>query len=220
MSQPSPFSTQVSRLASGLSGLVGLSGLLAATLLMACAEDDDRQSGVSVVENEIYGRVLQEDGLAAVGVPVVLYKSDSAGVKVSQGVTDNQGQFRFASLPPGAYSALARRDSVIAFIDGVQMLSGKVNAGERKLRVGGKVRTAVVLRPGDEPTTVTAVVLGSDFRSTPKPDGDMGMDGMPEGALRIKVSTSLPGYLPLEATLTIISGKETKVDTLHLPQAR
>jgi hypothetical protein len=38
--------------------------------------------------------------------------------------------------------------------------------------------------------------------------------------LRIKVSTSLPGYLPLEATLTIISGKETKVDTLHLPQAR
>lgn len=193
---------------------------LSSVCFFACLDDENRQAGVSVVENEIYGRILNEDGSPAAQVPVELYHADSAGVKIGQALTGNDGEFRFDEIKPGNYSALARRDSVIAFMDGVQVLAGEVNAGERKLRVGGKVRTAVALRPGDDPTTVTAVVLGSAFASTPKPDGDMGMDGMPEGSLRIRISTSLPGYLPLEATLVIISGKETRVDTLHLPQAR
>ena len=193
--------------------------ILAAGLLLAC-NDDEGRAGVSVVENELYGRILNEDGSAAAKVPVELYKADSAGAEVGVDSTDGEGRFRFPSLPPGRYSALARREGALAFLDGLELASRDLDAGERRLRQGGSVSTVVALRPGDDPASVTAVVLGTGYRSTPDAGGDMGMDGMPEGALRIRITSSLPGYLPLEATLNIISGKETLVDTLHLPQAR
>jgi Carboxypeptidase regulatory-like domain len=188
--------------------------------LVACLDEDKDVAGVSVVENEIVGRILGADEAGVQGLKVRLFASDSSGKAIDSTATGADGSYRFASLKPGHYSILARQGNALLFDDAISVEQGRVQREARSLRPGGSVRTVVVLRPGDDVGTVNAVVLGTDFLSTPAADGDMGMDNMPEGTLRLRISTSLPGYLPLEAKLTIISGKETLVDTLHLPQAR
>lgn len=201
------------------------SGAMALTLVIAsgwvaCLQDKDNVAGVSVVENEIVGRILGDQDVGVSGLKVKLFAADSSGKALDSTLTQADGSYRFRSLKPGQYSILARQGNALFFDDAISVEQGKASREARHLRPGGSVRTVVVLRPDDDVGTVTAVVLGTDFLSKPAPDGDMGMDQMPEGTLRLRISTSLPGYLPLEAKLTVISGKETLVDTLHLPQAR
>jgi hypothetical protein len=201
--------------------LATLSSALALAIgLSACADEDKDVAGVSVVENEIVGRILGADQAGVQALQVQLFAADSSGKAIDSTKTGADGSYRFRALKSGHYSILARQENTVLFDDAIAVESGTVTREARSLRPGGSVRTVVVLRPGDDVQTVTAVVLGTDFLSNPAPDGDMGMDDMPEGTLRLRISTSLPGYLPLEAKLTIISGKETLVDTLHLPQAR
>jgi len=188
-------------------------------MVVGCFDNDDkdRQTGVSVVENEIVGRILLENGDPAAGAKVSLFRAEEAGKPVIEGSASASGEYRFSGIKAGSYSILARQSALVTFQDAIALVSGKLVLPDRLLRVGGKVRTAVVLKPGDDISSVTAVILGSDFISKPKVGGDLGMDGMPEGKLRIRITSTIPGYLPLEAQLDIISGEETLVDTLHLP---
>ncbi len=76
---------------------------------------------------------------------------------------------------------------------------------------------AVELRPGDDPHSVRVQVLGSGFISQADASGSFGMTGMPDGKLRVRFSTTLPGYKILETKLELISGRPLSTGTIHLP---
>ncbi len=193
-------------------------------LLMACLADTDNTARGTVVENEIAGRLYVDGGVAS-GALVRLYTADFAAeyaadpaageaAPLRETFADAEGAYRFEGLAKGAYSVVARHGTLIGLRDST--LTGSALA-EDTLKPGGYVEAEVALRPGDEPSSVSAQVLGSSFVSRPDAVGSMAMAGMPEGNLRLRIFSSLPGYDTLYATVPVRSGDTTRVGTLVLP---
>lgn len=194
--------------------------------LLGCVTDNQVARGF-VVENEIVGFVRTSNGNAAVGSRVQLYSSSSTNLGVTKIIeetsTDQNGSYRFTKLDSDVYGVLAQHDTLFAFHDSIVVACsnlGKpdtVKLGADTLKIAGAISAQIILKNGDDPTTVTGVVLGTGLNSRPKSTGDISMVGMPAGRLRLRFTSTLPGYKPLEVSVIVEPGKTTPAGPLVLP---
>jgi hypothetical protein len=195
-------------------------------LLSGCLFDSDKTARGSVVENEVAGVLLAGDG-PAVGARVRLYSANSGPIpgvgSVQEVETNAQGRFRFTGLAEGAYSILGQHDTLLAFQDSILVArlpgGGKatITLPPDTLLPTGGIEVQVTLKPGDDPASITGEVLGTAFNAHADPDGDLSMGGMPAGRLRVRFTSSLPGYLPLTVTVDVAPGAVTRAGVLPLP---
>ncbi len=197
------------------------SAMLSLLLFAGCLSDPDREARGSVVENEVAG-ILYTDAGPAIGARVYLYNAGVAAGALAEAVTDDSGRYAFTGLAAGTYSVLGGKDGLLAFRDSVNLAlssAGKVRLllpGDT-LAVPGSIRVQVTLKPGDDPASVTGVVLGTSFSAHSDPAGDVSMGGMPPGRLRVRFTSSLPGYQPLVVSVAVASGRTTEAGVLALP---
>jgi hypothetical protein len=200
--------------------------LLLLVLLSGCLLDSEKTARGSVVENEVAGILRAGDGPAA-GARVTLYSANAGPIpgvgSVKEVVTDADGRFRFIGLAEGAYSILGRHDTLLAFQDSILVArlpgGGKtlVSLPPDTLRPAGGIEVKVTLKPGDDPASITGEVLGTPFNAHAGANGDLSMGGMPAGRLRVRFTSSLPGYLPLTVAVEVAPGAVTRAGTLALP---
>jgi len=197
--------------------------------LLGCVTDGPVARG-SVVENEIVGFVRTSDGNAAVGSRVQLFSASSKDfgatsvpTKLGETTTDQNGSYRFSKLDTGVYGVLSQYDTLFAFHDSISIAgsgAGKndtVLVAADTLKATGAISAQVIMRNGDDPATVTGVVIGTGLNSHPKISGDISMVGMPAGKLRLRFTSSLPGYKPLEVSVQVTPGITKVVGALVLP---
>lgn len=191
------------------------------SLLTGCLTDTDREARGSVVENEVAG-ILYADAAPAAGARVSLYSADAAGAALAEAVTDDSGRYAFTGLAGGSYSVLGRKGGLLAFRDSIRIATApgakvRISLAADTLAVPGSIRAQVALKPGDDPSSVTGVVLGTAFSAHGGSAGDVSMGGMPAGKLRLRFTSSLPGYAPLLVTVEVHPGLTTAAGTLSLP---
>lgn len=195
-------------------------------LVTGCLLGPDKTARGSVVENEVAG-ILRAGDAPAAGARVSLYPAESgpqsgAGA-ARETVTDGEGRFRFTGLPEGAYSILGRHDTLLAFRDSI-LLARRPGGGKATVTLPpdtllptGAIEVKVTLKPGDDRATITGEVLGTAFDAHADSAGDLSMAGMPAGRLRIRFTSSLPGYLPLTVSVQVAPGATTRAGSLPLP---
>lgn len=203
----------------------GATAILAAALCgcLMGGGDGGRARG-SVVENEIAGMLFAEGGPAA-GARVRLFRADtgaSQGEAVAVATVGTDGAYRFGSVADGEYAVLGDQGGTLSFRDkvGVRSEGGSgrlVQLGADTLLAPGTIEVKVELKPGDDAATVRGEVVGTDFHAQAADDGDVSMNGMPAGRLRIRFTTSLPDYEPLLVEVEVAPGKTTSAGTLNLP---
>lgn len=119
----------------------------------------------------IAGRVLDNGGNGAAGVPVYLwfgldYSSDAdprlwdAVDTLPEQVTDRDGRFRFDGLAAGTWSAEASRGTEGAKLDGIELLPGGERGIELVLRTRDRLIVTVVTEVG-EPVADAQIDVGA-----------------------------------------------------------
>jgi hypothetical protein len=196
-------------------------------LLSGCLFSEDRVARGSVVENEITGVLLTSGGSPSVGARVNLYSADSRpGAEkgaLSETFTDAMGTFHFSGVQNGVYSLIGQHDTLLAFHDSIKLAFAMdapkkvLNLVPDTLRATGAITVQITLKPGDDPSTVSGIVLGTGFGALAQSNGDLSMTGMPAGRLRIRFTSSIPGYLPLEVAVDVAPGKTSAAGALPLP---
>lgn len=204
----------------------------AATLLAAaltgCLLGDEKSARGSVVENEIAGTIRVVDGSAAAGARVQIFAADSGSLAgngaLKETRTDSRGAYRIAGLAAGVYTLLGQSDGLFAFHDSIEIAaprgdSGKttVTLADDTLKATGAIAVQVVLKPGDDRASIRGEVLGTAFNAGALGNGDLSMPGMPAGRLRIRFTSTLPGYKPLNVAVDVAPGETTQAGVLVLP---
>ncbi len=192
-----------------------------------CLFNEDRISRGSVVENEIVGTIRTSDGLPSIGARIQLYAADSGKASEKDAFletqTDSTGQYHFRQVTDGVYSLIGKHDTLLAFHDSIQVKPIKggpkqlFNLTPDTLRATGAITVQVILKPGDDASTISGFVLGTAFSSHAQNNGDLSMQGMPAGRLRIRFTSSLAGYRPLEVAVNVAPGNTTAAGVLVLP---
>ena len=206
-------------------GTIILGGLIA--LLAGCLFNEDREARGSIVENEIVGFITTADGAPSIGARVQLYPADSADgpqlIAISEVITDTKGEYRFSKIKSGVYSLIGQHDTLLAFHDSIEVnaMTGAPNNVQilqpDTLRATGAISVRIILRPGDDPTSISGEVLGTGFGAHAQGTGDLSMFGMPAGRLRIRFKSSLAGYKPLDIAVDVAPGKTSRAGPLVLP---
>jgi Carboxypeptidase regulatory-like domain len=195
--------------------------------LMGCLLSNDKVSRGSVIENEMAGVIVTTDGNPTVGARVRLFMADSGslsgGGAIKEAQTDLNGRFRFSDLVPGAYTLLGQKDLLYAFHDSILIpvpvgnKSDSISLAPDTLKATGSIGVQVKLKAGDDPSSIRGEVLGTSFNARATTNGDLSMAGMPAGRLRIRFTSTLPGYKPLIVTVPVTPGAQIQADTLDLP---
>lgn len=206
---------------------VAATALLAAALT-GCLLANEKTARGSVVENEIAGTIRTGDGSAAVGARVQIFAADSGSLAgngpIGETRTDAQGAYRLSGLAAGAYTLLGQSDSLYAFRDSIVIARAPGDTGKSTLlladdtlKATGAIAVQVVLKPGDDRASIRGEVLGTAFNAGALGNGDLSMPGMPSGRLRIRFTSTLPGYKPLQVAVDVAPGKTTQAGVLVLP---
>jgi carboxypeptidase family protein len=205
-----------------------LATALLAAALTGCLLGDEKTARGSVVENEIAGTIRTGDGSAAAGASVRIFAADSGSLAgngpVGETRTDAQGAYRISGLAAGAYTLLGQSDGLYAFHDSIVVARPPGDPGKRTVRLAddtlkatGAIAVQVVLRPGDDRASIRGEVLGTAFNAGALGNGDLSMPGMPAGRLRIRFTSTLPGYKPLQVAVVVSPGETTQAGVLVLP---
>lgn len=205
-----------------------IAAAMLAAALAGCLLGNDKTARGSVVENEIAGTIRTGDGTAAVGARVQVFPADSGSLAgngpIGETRTDANGAYRISGLAAGAYTLLGQSDSLYAFHDSIVIArapgdSGKstVRLADDTLRATGAIAVQVVLKPGDDRASIRGEVLGTAFNAGALGNGDLSMPGMPAGRLRIRFTSTLPGYKPLQVAVDVAPGQTTQAGVLVLP---
>lgn len=195
--------------------------------LCGCLVGGERDARGSVIENEVAGILSGPGGAAAVAARVRLLPADSGSLSgtgaLRETLTDSAGRFRFADLPAGVYTVLGQSDTLYALRDSVVVpkptgtAKDSIKLPADTLRATGAIEVRVTLKPGDDPATVRGEVLGTVFNARATAGGDLSMPGMPSGRLRIRFSSTLPGYKTLQVEVAVVPGTLTRAGVLALP---
>ncbi|MEO7426380.1 MAG: hypothetical protein ABI036_14420 [Fibrobacteria bacterium] len=178
----------------------------------------------SVVENEVTGIILTPEG-PAVAARVRLYAADAgAGAGATrETATDSAGRFHFEGLGHGAYSVLCDQGPLLAFRDSIPVSDpsrgGKATVvlAPDTLRLPGAIQAQIILKSGDDLSTVQGEVLGTPFSAHADGSGDVSMTGMPPGRLRLRFTSTLPGYKALSVSVEVAPGRTAPAGALVLP---
>ena len=201
---------------------------LLALALTGCLLGDEKSARGSVVENEIAGTIRAVDGSAAAGARVQIFAADSGSLAgngaLKETSTDSMGAYRISGLAAGAYTLLGQSDGLYAFHDSIVIAvppgdTGKITVqlADDTLKATGAIAVQVVLRPGDDRASIRGEVLGTAFNAGALGNGDLSMPGMPAGRLRIRFTSTLPGYKPLQVAVDVTPGQTTQAGVLVLP---
>jgi len=94
--------------------------------------------------SELRGMARDSSGAILPGVTVVASSPGLLG-NVRTGVTDSQGQFRIAGLPPGVYRVMFNLEGFVsAVLDGVGLTAAHASIVDAELRVGALTETITV----------------------------------------------------------------------------
>ncbi|MFO1078172.1 MAG: carboxypeptidase-like regulatory domain-containing protein [Planctomycetota bacterium] len=169
----------------------------------------------------ITGTVLMPDGTPA---RRVLASASSTGAGYGTALTDDEGHFAIASLPPGTYKVWAEAPdlTVIALLD-LKLDAGEVAVDQKvRLVTGGFIQGRILDKATGEPfvpEAMTDVAMygpargpGGSCECTPVlPDGTFRIRA-PAGSNRIYLRGAGRGYNEPSENVIVVEGQETKVE--------
>ncbi len=138
--------------------------------------------------------------------------------------TDENGVYRFDSLPSDTYNILGSGDGGLSYLDSVV-----VNAGNSSLQVpsdtlkaAGGISGRIKLAAGDDPRTVLILVMGTNTWDTPDDSsGNFTVSNLAEGIYRIRFLATLDDYLPKDTVISVTAGRENLLsDPITLAYSR
>jgi hypothetical protein len=137
-------------------------------------------------------------------------------------ITDSTGWYGLNTLQPGSYNLLAANtnSSQLAYDDSVAITGDTNKLGTETLQLPGSIRGIVKLLPGDNATTVSMFAFGTFNMTGAELDGSFSFSNLAAGTYRVRISSYLDKYLPLDTLLTVQAGVDFPlVDTIALPLA-
>ena len=191
--------------------------VLAVFFLAVCFVHCD--NGGSELPNELHGVVVTNNRAPAANVKVGLYSinyipADSANAGQAWTTkTDASGKYAFKNIPSGRYNVVGLQDSLGFFRDSISV-SGAAEIGRDSLGLLGTLSGTVQLQPQDEPRNAVIQVMGTDNYVNVDSSGRFTLSGLAGGFYRLRVSVSLPNYVPLFKEVQAHAGKH---DTLAAP---
>ncbi len=184
--------------------------LIAAVLFCVCSNNKIAGT-IDETDTGITGKVHFWDGTDAADVSVKVFL-DTAIIPLDGTLTDVNGSFSIVKLSPGSYSIWAQGgDSLGAFMDSIQVFHSKKTAADLTLEKCGSIIGFVGLQPQHDPQSVTVQALGTQKVSNVSVDGEFRLSGLAPGEYSIRLASTIAGYTPTYATISVPSGK---TDTL------
>jgi hypothetical protein len=182
---------------------------------------EDKPLG-SEIENELGARIFLADGTPAAGATVRVLPVDNRPAAAPKGSaaqglafstrTDAQGRYRLDSLPKGEYNILSDKDGAVAIQDSVFISGRQATLASDTLREPGTLIGFVRMQPLDDPRSVIVQALGTNTWANVDDSGRFELDGLAQGAYRLRLESDLTGYTPTFANAAARSGS---ADTLR-----
>ena len=183
-------------------------------------------TGSSTQTGIIIGKILNEDGTPANNAQVLFIQTDQIpspslaklATENDSTTTNDSGIYKVRELPAATYNIFAQKDSQFCYLNSVKIDSTVSTISPATLRKPGSLSGIVRLLPNDDSRTVLILVYGSNiFRFPSDFTGHFTLDNMAEGSYKVKILTTIAGYMPLDTTFFITAGKnDTLGDTLRL----
>ncbi len=125
--------------------------------------------------------------------------------------TDENGVYRFDSLPSDTFNMLGSGDSGLSYLDSIV-----VNADDSStklpadtLKAAGSIRGSIKLMDGEDPRTVLILFMGTNTWTTPDDSsGSFTVANLAEGGYRIRFLSTLDKYLPKDTVISVTAGEE------------
>lgn len=190
--------------------------LLAIGLIAGCQV---QESGTEI-PNELIGRELVADGNPAVGAKLRLVPighipgeggADSLGSLIFSASTDRAGNFTFREVPEGRYNIMASADGLQSFRDSVRITGKAQTLPKDTLRTPGSLTGLVRLQPQHDARTATVQVLGTNLFVNVEETGRFQLKNLGDGEYRLRVVTTVPGYVPLFKEASVKSGSADSI---------
>ncbi|MCB9496122.1 MAG: hypothetical protein H6686_04455 [Fibrobacteria bacterium] len=193
--------------------------MLALGLLSLQGCDSDQATGTMDENNHSakMATIYLPDLRPASGAVVQAWSRDDSGKTPSmQTLTDEEGKFDIPELPEGIYRLVARKGDLVAMQDSLYTSNGRINPKSDTLGEAAKVTGRVRMTGGDNPASVTILVMGTDQLVNVDRQGRFLIDGLASGSFRLRLSTSLSGYTTTATTIQAKAGTMVDVGDVEL----
>jgi alpha-tubulin suppressor-like RCC1 family protein len=133
-------------------------------------------------------------------------------------VTNDRGYFSISKLPVGMYRLLAEKDSLVLFQDSLVVTPTYTTLRDDTLECPSSITGTVGMEEYHDRRSVTVEIAGMDMKPvTPDTSGKFTLTGLADGTWPLLFGSTLPGYLPTIATVTVPScSHDTIDDTLFI----
>ncbi len=196
---------------------------LAAMLLVACNSEEPNVTGTgSTTESGVVvGQIFSHaDGKPVSGARVALYPVDHVPAAILrkssatvEGITDENGWYRFKNVPAGHYNVAASKDSLKSYQDSLEILESGTDAGIDTLKETGSLAGHIEMQSGDDARTVLILVLGTNSLFVPQDaSGHFTLRGLAGGKYRVRFLSTLSDYSPLDTMVEIRQGKSDSLE--------
>ncbi len=192
---------------------------LAGVLSSSCV-----QEGGTDIPNELVGKEFIA-GKSAVEADIKLVPvgfipggqgGDSGRTLIFTSKTDAQGRFYVKNAVPGQYNILASKDGLKSFRDSIAITGKGQELASDTLKAPCSLTGIVQLEPQDDPQSVTVQVLGSTTFVNVDQNGLFSLTNLGAGQYRLRIVTTLNGYVPLYKEFTLMPGRnETLIEPLR-----
>lgn len=196
-----------------------LKKLFSAIIIAAFLSCGPNMGTITETDSGIVGKVSYSTGTGAAYARVQLFGArDTSRLAVSSSSTDQNGNYDFHKLTPGAYNVwIESQDSLLALIDSVYVPQDSEVMANATLYKGGSITAIVALQPGHNPTSVFVQALGTQRYSNVDDSGWFTVKGLAQGEYTLRLVSTIPGYTPTYKSIAIASGvNDTLKDTIYM----
>jgi hypothetical protein len=122
-------------------------------------------------------------------------------------ITNENGYYKFDSVPVGLYNIIASAKGNLAFDDVMIVTSDTLHVSAIALEAPGGLKGRVRLQAGDDARSVTMLFMGTITWIAPYDStGTFAVPEMAEGAYWVRIFSTLTGYFPKDTVLSVTSG--------------
>jgi hypothetical protein len=199
--------------------------VMSCLLIAGCIFQDDERSAKrgSEVENQVYGVLVDANGLPVKGAKVkalpaatALVKGAAAAPQADSALTDDEGRYGFDSLGGGRYNVAGDYQAgalVMLHPDVAVNDTGTVDVGTDTLRAPGSV-SGRLLQGLQGKGGVLCYVPGTSYLAVSDDSGRFTL-GLPQGVYTLDYSTA--GFIVTpDSGVAVLSGRRTRLSDKHI----
>lgn len=202
---------------------VFISGLL----VVQCVDKPTQTAGTGsgTGNAKVSGRIYNPDSTPAKHAKVFFIAVDNnpygaaKTLAVADSVfTDSTGWYGTNDLPADTYNVFATgvTDS-LGFQDSIPFNGDTTVVPPDTLGKPGSIRGFIKLQPGDDPTKIIPIIMGSNKFTFVGASADFALADLAEGTYQVRFFSTLDNYDNLDTTLSVISGKDSLLtDSIEL----